>query len=192
MATMAAPVETKIEYQRLKYGNICGSRLISVTSLSLPLPFTQDWTLFVIAVASLEIFTENTLFNVHVLEGDTQVIPRSTTEKHSFPPLPGLDPAEEQPCGNENNAPFPSDAFMLEHNCVDDGNVEEGEKRDEATYYRPEQEPVAPDIVNPLGEIPLGAWLHPEKGPPHIDHLPGQEQSKPGEARKRGRSSVEH
>lgn len=71
---------------------------------------------------------------------------------------------------------------MLENTVVDDRDIENGESKHEAGHDTPEQEPVAPDIEHPLGEVALRLGLHAEETASKVDHLPGEEEGKPGHA----------
>ena len=50
---------------------------------------------------------------------------------------------------------------------------------------------VAPDIMHPLGEVELAARLHTEERPAHVNHLPSEEESEPGQAGKGSGSGAE-
>ena len=68
---------------------------------------------------------------------------------------------------------------MLEHLVVDYWNVNNREHSHKPCKYGPEQEWVPPDMPYPEGNGVFRLRLHPEKGPPHMNHLPGEEESKP-------------
>ena len=106
--------------------------------------------------------------------------------------LPGLDTEEEQNGSDEDDAPLPADALVLEDSVVDDGDVEHGEDRDETCHNGPEKELVAPHIDEPLCEVLLGAGLHSEERPPHVNHLPSKEEREPGKTREASSACAEH
>ena len=109
---------------------------------------------------------------------------RSTAEKDTLTPFPGLNTSKKEDCLDEHNGPFPADPSMLEDHVVDDRDIEDGENGDKSSHNRPEQELIAPDIVYPLGEVLLRLGLHAEERAAHVDHLPGEEKGKPSEADK--------
>lgn len=106
--------------------------------------------------------------------------------------LPSLDADKEQECGDENHSPLPADARVPEHDGVDDGDVQDGEDGDECAHDGEEQELVAPHVVEPLGEVLVGARLHHEEGAAHVNHLPREEDGEPGETGECGGTSAEH
>lgn len=138
-----------------------------------------------------EILAESALLKIHVLPLDTLVLAGLTAEVHSLGELPGLDAAEEEAGGDEDDGPLPGDSLVLEDSVADDGDVLDGEEGDEAEHDGPEEELVAPDIVHPLGEVELGAGLHAEERSSLVNHLPGEEEGKPGETSKGGSTGLE-
>ncbi|KAM5475421.1 hypothetical protein MauCBS54593_001109 [Microsporum audouinii] len=112
-------------------------------------------------------------------------------EEDSLPPFPGLDAEEEEGGLDEDDAPFPGDARVAEDLVVDDGDVEQREDGDEARDDGPEEEPVAPDVVHPLRQVPRRARLHAEEAAAQVDHLPRQEERKPRQADERRRARPE-
>lgn len=106
-------------------------------------------------------------------------------------PLPGLNAKEEEECLDEDDTPLPRDGGVLEDDLVETGDVDDGEHGDEASNDGPEEELVAPDVDDPLGEVALAAGLHAEETASQVDHLPGEEQGEPGKAGKGGGTGAE-
>lgn len=113
------------------------------------------------------------------------------TEEDALAPLPGFDTEEEERSFDEDDTPFPADAGVLEHHVVDDGDIKQGEDGDETSHDGPEEELVAPYVVHPLGEIFRGTGLHAEETEAHVNHLPCEEESEPGEANESGGTGTE-
>lgn len=117
----------------------------------------------------------------------------AATEVDTFSPLPALNAQEKEECLNEDDAPLPGDGSMLQDDIIDDRDVDEREHGNESSNDGPEEELVAPDINNPLGEVTLAARLHAEERTAHVDHFPGQEQGEPSQAGKcRGTSAEDN
>jgi hypothetical protein len=114
---------------------------------------------------------------------------RPMAEEHSFPPFPCFGSRKDR--FDEDDSPFPRDPRVLKDIVIDDWNVKGGEDGDEAGNDGPEQELVAPHVVHPLGEVLVALGLHSKEAAPHVDHLPSEEQGKPGEACKGGSSRPE-
>lgn len=138
-----------------------------------------------------EILAESALLKIHVLPLDALVLAGLSAEVDTLGELPGLDTAEEETGGDEDDGPLPGDALVLEDGVANDGDVLDGEEGDEAEHDGPEEELVAPDIVHPLGEVELGAGLHAEERSSLVNHLPGEEEGEPGETSKGGSTSLE-
>jgi len=132
------------------------------------------------------------LHAVVCLRARLELRPPLATEVDALGPLPGLDAAEEQGRLDEDDAPLPRDPGVLEHDVVDDRDVQDREDGDEAGDDRPEEELVAPGVVHPLREVPLGLGLHAEEGAAHVDHLPGEEEREPGETDEGRRARAEY
>lgn len=73
---------------------------------------------------------------------------------------------------------------MLEDTVVDDRDIQDGEGKNETSHDAKEEDLVTPDIMHPLGEAALGVRLHLEEAAAEVHHLPGEEESEPGHARK--------
>jgi len=138
-----------------------------------------------------KILAECALLKIHVLPLDALVLAGLSAEVHSLGELPGLNAAEEETGGDEDDGPLPGDALVLEDGVADDGDVLDGEEGDEAEHDGPEEELVATDIMHPLGEVELGAGLHAEERSALVNHLPGEEEGEPGEASKGGSTGLE-
>lgn len=104
----------------------------------------------------------------------------------SLCPLPCFDAKEEENGFNEDNAPFPANTRVFEHNCVEPRDVDDREHGNETRNNSPEQELIAPDVNHPLRKVTLALGLHAEEGSAHIDHFPGEEECKPSQARESG------
>lgn len=118
-------------------------------------------------------------------------LPRLTAVVYSLGPLPCLDSQEKEESLNKDNAPFPANTCVLEDDCVQARNVDDGEHGDKACDDSPEQELVAPGVNDPLREVSLALRLHAKEGSAHVDHFPGQEERKPGQAGKGRGASAE-
>lgn len=100
-------------------------------------------------------------------------------EEDSHTPLPCLDTHEEQTGRDEHSAPFLVNRRMLEHYCVEGGNIDQGEQSNKTGHNSPNEELVAPYINRPLGGIAFRVGLHAKEGTAHVNHFPCQEQSEP-------------
>ncbi len=100
---------------------------------------------------------------------------RLTTEISTLAPLPELNTSKEKHRLDEHNTPLPRNSRMLKDAVVDDGDINDGEGKYEASHNTPEQELVVPNIVHPLGEVTLRMGLHPEEAASQVHHLPGEE-----------------
>lgn len=145
----------------------------------------------VVARATLEVVTKDTLFNVHVL-ATTALLGRTAAKEDTLSPLPGFNTEEEEEGLDEDDGPLPADGCVLEDNVVETGNVDQREHGDETSNDGPEEERVAPNVVHPLSEVALAARLHAEERTTHVDHLPGEEEGEPGKAGKGGSTSAEN
>lgn len=103
-------------------------------------------------------------------------------EIYPLAPLPRFDTQEKQHRLDKHNTPFPGDTRVLEDTVVDDGDVQNGERKHEASHDPAEEEAVAPDVVHPLREVALRVRLHAEEAAPQVDHLPRQEEREPRHA----------
>ena len=112
--------------------------------------------LLVIRVAdrSTEVSLKHPLLQVDTSPAHALLLIRPS-EVDPLGPLPRLNADKEQNSGNEHDTPLPADSGVLEHNVVDDGDVHDRENGDEPNTDRVEKELVAPDIVEPLGEVLL-------------------------------------
>lgn len=135
--------------------------------------------------------TKDTVLDVHVLISFASLFVCFTAEEYPLTPFPRLHASEENTRGNEHNTPFPIDWRMLKHYRVEHWDIDEGEKRDEASDDSPEEELVAPHINRPLREVALRVRLHAEEGATHINHFPRQEEGKPRKTRKRSSARAE-
>ena len=135
-----------------------------------------------VASAASEILSEYARLDVRL---EVAALLGLAAEVDALGPLPRLYAQEEEHGLDEDDAPFPADACVLEHYGVEAGNVDDGEHGDEARDDGPEEKLVAPGVDDPLGKVLLALGLHAEEGPAHVDHFPGEEECEPGEAGKR-------
>ena len=81
---------------------------------------------------------------------------------------------------------------MSENIVVDDGDVEDGEQREEADEHGAEKKLVAPDVEDPLRKVAFRVGLHAEKASSHVNHLPRQENGEPCKTCKTSCARAEH
>ena len=140
-----------------------------------------------------EVPFEHSLLDVVVTSGvSSACLLRHSPEVDALSPFPRLNTEEEENGGDEDDTPFPADTLMLEDHLVDDRDVKDGEDGDKPGHDSEEEELVTPYIDHPLGEVLLRARLHAEKGTTHIDHLPREEEGKPGKTCETGGAGAEN
>lgn len=90
---------------------------------------------------------------------------------------------------------------MFEDVVVDDGHVQDDEDTHEAEHDGPEEEFVAPHVVEELGVGTLGLGLHAEQAAAEVQEFPSEEETEPDlllfvnkveHDRKRGSSGTYH
>lgn len=115
-----------------------------------------------------------------------------STEESTLDPFPGLDSSKEQHGFDKDDAPLPRDTRVLEDTFVNNGDVQDGERKDETSHDTEKEEPIGPDVVHPLGQVALGIGLHPEEASAEVHHLPGEEEGEPGHTGECGGTGTEH